>query len=409
MRNVISWLLGFFLVANIYLIPMLEKTPRATDLIGVLIAIVLFFYFLKHGVVMVRLIAMLVISLFPFLWLIYATVLKDALQIVLSARWLLALPWAYTLCMTSYNSEQKYNVVKGMIYGILLNVIVMVLQFLGFTDFLQNIGIAAQDSKWTTVYGISRIAGMHGEANASMPVVSLIIPLCLYLFYQHRKGKWIILFSMIVLSLGTTLTLTRSPVLVSLAVLVFVLLFNIKMKRTIKLAVLLISIFIFGLIILGPPGGWERWIDPANLSVNLQGRIETNIMSINLILNNALGIGAGKIKELVGATHNAFLQATMQYGWLFGFIIAVSILILALGVISGVRGRFGLEKLLALHMTGLFMFEEHFYNPTFIILGTWIVISAWEQFTLKSQVNFREYRFQSKNGECFSYEKSCHS
>jgi len=61
MRNVISWLLGFFLVANIYLIPMLEKTPRATDLIGVLIAIVLFFYFLKHGVVMVRLIAMLVI------------------------------------------------------------------------------------------------------------------------------------------------------------------------------------------------------------------------------------------------------------------------------------------------------------------------------------------------------------
>ncbi len=41
---------------------------------------------------------------------------------------------------------------------------------------------------------------------------------------------------------------------------------------------------------------------------------------------------------------------------------------MTLGVITGVRGRFGLEKLLALHMTGLFMFEEHFYNPTFIIL-----------------------------------------
>lgn len=83
MRNVISWLLGFFLVANIYLIPMLEKTPRATDLIGV----------------------------------------------------------------------------------------------------------------------------------------------------------WIILFNIIVLSLGAALTLTRSPAFVSLAVLIFVLLFNIIMKRTIKLAV----------------------------------------------------------------------------------------------------------------------------------------------------------------------------
>ncbi len=402
MRKVIPWLLGFFLVANIYLIPQLEKTPRATDLIGLLISFWLFFYFLKHGISITRLIAILIISLFPFLWLIYAYIVQDALQMVLCARWLLALPWGYMLCMISSSSESKYYLVMGMICGVLVNVIVMLFQLFGFVEILQDVGLAAQDSRWISVYGIARIVGMHGHPNASMPVVSLIIPLCLYLFYQHGKGVWIIFFGFIVLSLGTALTFTRSPALVSLVVLGFVILFNVKMKRTIKLAVILVGILLLGLCIWGPPGGWERWTDPSSLFINFRGRIETNIMSINLILNNGFGIGAGNIEELVGATHNAFLQATLQYGWLFGLIIAISIILTALSTISGIKGRFGLEKLLALHMTGLFMFEEHFYNPTFIILTVWIIISMWGQIALKHSA------YLIKNKVWTLHERSTH-
>jgi len=61
MRNVIFWFFRFFPRCKYISNSNVRKDIERTDLIGVLIAIVLFFYFLKHGVVMVRLIAMIVI------------------------------------------------------------------------------------------------------------------------------------------------------------------------------------------------------------------------------------------------------------------------------------------------------------------------------------------------------------
>jgi O-antigen ligase len=76
------------------------------------------------------------------------------------------------------------------------------------------------------------------------------------------------------------------------------------------------------------------------------------------------------------STHNAWLQAALVFGVPFALAI-----LLAFGAALA-RLRYGwnstafLPALVAFHLAGLFFFEEHLNNPTFVILTTWVVLDA---------------------------------
>jgi len=372
------WLLGFFLVANVYLIPWLTKSPRATDLIGVMLGVALFIRFTVYGLRLIPLTTLLVLASAPVAWAIYALGVGDWDTIIRSIRWFVALPWAYVLYVVSRGSEGRYALVRGMWWGVMVNLAVVLLQFIGYDALMRNIGLAAQDEQLRGVYGLLRYPGMHGGPNASMAVISLAVPLSLALFYEYSKSIKVVLIGLAVLATSTAITLSRSPALVAAVTLAIVLLLNLPFRRPFKLVTFLLVALIVGIATLGPPGGWERWTDIQRLRTNVSERVYTNALSLQLCMRHPFGIGSSQREELVGATHNAFLQASLEYGLPFGIFILCLMLIMASRVLCGLRGPFGLEGVLALHMAGLFMFEEHLNNPTFITLSTWVAVSAVE-------------------------------
>jgi hypothetical protein len=64
----------------------------------------------------------------------------------------------------------------------------------------------------------------------------------------------------------------------------------------------------------------------------------------------------------------------------FGAPLALALLILlfslSLRLLGGLQGAWALEGLLAGHLVGLYMFEEHLNNPTFIVLTSWLSLAA---------------------------------
>jgi hypothetical protein len=272
-----------------------------------------------------------------------------------------------------------------MWWGVIVNLAIIVLQFLGLNALMQNLGLAAQDERLATAYEILRWPGMHGIANSSMAVISLVVPLSLSLFYKHGKSIRVVLIGLAVLATGTAMTLTRSPALVSIVTLAVAILFSLRFRRSFRLAASLLVALIVGLVAFGPPGGWERWTDTQNIQINASGRFYTNVLSLQLVAEHPLGVGVQQREELVGATHNAFLQASLEYGLLFGAFVSFLVITMALRALWGLYRPFELECILALHMTGLFLFEEHLNNPTFIILTAWIAVSAigWMRVALK--------------------------
>jgi hypothetical protein len=381
----IAWLLGFFLIANIYLIPWFAKCPRATDLIGLLLGLALFVRFITRGLRPTPLNFLILLAVAPVLWGIYALDADDWLTVTRSARWLVALPWAYVLYVIARDSEARYALVQGMWWGVIVNLTVIVLQFLGQGALMQNLGLAAQDERLRTVYAILRLPGMHGDVGSSTAILSLIVPLSLSLFYKHGKSIRVVLIGLAVLATGTAMTLTRSPALVAVVTLAVAILFNLRFRRSFRLAASLLVVLIVGLVAFGPPGGWKRWTDMQNIQINASGRFYTNVLSLQLVTEHPLGVGAQQREDLVGATHNAFLQASLEYGLLFGAFVSFFVITMALRALWGLYRPFELECILALHMTGLFLFEEHLNNPTFIILTAWIAVSAigWMRVALK--------------------------
>jgi len=379
------WLLGFFLVVNVHLIPWLTKSPRATDLIGVILGAALFIRFTVYGLRLIPLTILFVLALVPVAWGIYALGVGDWDTAIRTSRWLVALPWAYMLYFASRKPEGRYALVLGMWWGVMVNLGVVLLQFAGYGTLMRNIGLAAQDEQLRSVYGLLRPPGMHGGPNASMAVISLTVPLSLVLFYEYGKSVKVVLIGLAILVTGTAITLTRSSALVAAITLAIVFLFNLRLRRSFKLITFLLVALIVVILTLGPPGGWKRWTDIERLQTNINGRVYTNFLSLQLSIRHPFGIGNLQREELVGATHNAFLQASLEYGLLFGIFIFCLMLTMALRVLWGLRRAFGFEGILALHITGLFMFEEHLNNPTFIILSTWVAISAieWIRLILK--------------------------
>src|SRR5688572_27975360 len=110
----VSWLLGFFLVFNPYLIPPIAQTPRITDVLAAVLGLWLLWRFATKGVYGNLLIAISAIGAIPFLWGLYAFSTDDLLTVVRSSRWLLAVPWAYALFTTVRSPLLRMSLLWGI-------------------------------------------------------------------------------------------------------------------------------------------------------------------------------------------------------------------------------------------------------------------------------------------------------
>jgi len=133
------------------------------------------------------------------------------------------------------------------------------------------------------------------------------------------------------------------------------------------------------LIWIGPPGGKVRWSDNLTAGANLKERATSNRAAVELIVEHPFGLGVVRGKDLllerssIPATHNAFLQAGLYVGLPLALILLVVCAHQIWGLLRGVEDPTYWKALITVHLIGLFLFEEHLNNPTFVILMSWLV------------------------------------
>lgn len=377
------FLAGFILSVNLYIVPFLATSPRATDLAGLVLGAWVVLRLAQGRQKPLPLAVVGLVTLVPVLWLFFSILIGDSPTTVLTARWLLAMPWALALFLVQDSKERQENFAWGLLIGGLVNVLVIILQWLGFESLLQMIGLSSSGANYSQFVSHQvRIPGLHGHHNASSSVISLLVPAGFFLYFRHRINLMTLLGSMLALAVALHLTSTRSPLLVTIVTVVFATALARRVRLSVLLGTVMLAILVPLVVVYGPPGGWARWKNTEALVSNASERGDSGWGAVELCVEHPLGMGVtqGHIllteKTGIRATHNAFLQAALVWGLPFGLLILGGMLGVVMAGIDGEKAGYFLPSLLAFHLCGLFMFEEHLNNPTFIILTAWLVALA---------------------------------
>jgi hypothetical protein len=377
------FLAGLLLSVNLYLLPFLPTSPRATDLGGVVLGAWVILRLARGRIKPLSLAILGVIAITPVIWMFFSVLNGDSRTGVLTARWLLGLPWAAALLLMAEAEDRLDSFAWGLLVGGLVNVLVIVLQWLGFESILQMVGLSSSGANYTQFVSHQvRIPGLHGHHNASSSVTSLMVPAGFFLYFRGRINLAALLACMVGFLLCLHLTSTRSPLLVMVSTIVFASVLARRMRLSIVLG-LVVLVFLVPLVaVYGPPGGWARWKNTEALVSNASERQDSGLGALELSLDHPLGLGVaqGQIKLVertgIRAAHNAFLQAALVWGLPLGLLLLVGLVSTVLAGFGGEMGEPFLTSLLAIHLCGLFMFEEHLNNPTFIVLAAWLMAAA---------------------------------
>ncbi len=378
-----TWYLGFLLAANLYVVPQFAQSPRATDLMGLVLAAWLLWRLGSRGMTSAPLVALALVNVLPLAWFLMGLPGRQMPTLTMSLRWLLALPWGLALLYLTRTVRQRDAFLWGLVWGVVVNLVVLTLQATGLESIPRAIGLSTTDSAFHhTVYHSIRLPGLHGHHAATAAVTSLIVPVGLYLYFRGKAGIWLPALGICGLFATANFTSTRSPLLVAVATLLVFVLLAPRPARAAALFGLAGAVLLPLFLIFGPPGGKLRWQDMVSAEANLAERVTSTSSALELSLENPLGLGVkqGQIKLIehggIDATHNAFMQASLFFGLPLAAAMFLALAHLMWQVALRRGGAGFLEGILAWHLFGLFMFEEHMNNPTFVILASWLIATS---------------------------------
>ena len=378
LTSMLAGLLGFVLLFSPYLIPGRDTAPRLTDLIGGILWILVPALLLTgHRLHRARSLRLLLV-----VWLVLAWVLRDAFLYginpeVAQLRWMLAIPCAYLLATLCVDPALRRCIAIGIFCGAVGNLWVVAMQAMGHNDLMIALGLTSPrfDHWWVQVSGVDvvRPVGMWGHPNASAGVIALALPAALGAAEGRRSELRWLLAGLAVVMLGSALTLTRSSAVVgALVVLAWIFFSRGTVSRPARLA--LLGAFVIGGIVVGPPGGWERWTSGRN-ATNESGRQLATTAAFQLAVEHPLGIGAEyqvALRESTGgipATHNAWLYLAL----LAGLPLTILMLGATLRLAFRLGGHARLEVWVAITLLGIAMFEEYFRTPIVQILALYLL------------------------------------
>ena len=381
-RAAVPWLLGFALVANVYLRPGAAGSPRLTDAVGLLLALWLVRRLAGRGVAAPPLAALAVLAAPIAAWTVLAASSGRSATMLLGARWLLAVPWGLALAEIAATAGGRRRLAWGLWWGLVANVAVLAAQNFGLLDLTARVGLAARDSVLSDLDQFWRYPGMHGHANASAAVASLLAPVSLYLYFAAGAPLWTPVAGILLLLAAGHVTASRSPLVIALLVTLACGAFSRRPVAALRAGAALGAVVLPLLLWLGPPGGQVRWEDQGNVAVNRGERLASNRVGLALIADAPLGRGVEASADALTdaldnpSMHNAFLQLAAVFGLPTAAWVAWALLRNGAGIWGGPGSARWLTAALALQALGLFFFEEHGNNPTFIVLTAWMVAAV---------------------------------
>jgi O-antigen ligase len=209
-----------------------------------------------------------------------------------------------------------------------------------------------------------------------------MVPASLYLYFRKHAGLAVPLTALGGFLIALNLTSTRSPVIIAAFTLAYAFVVARQFGRGFVFGLIGIAVLVPAILVFGPPGGRNRWEDALALQANAGERFDSNFAAADLALRHPLGLGVAggqaALYDLSGitATHNAYLQAAVFLGLPLACLILATVVVVALRGLRGPQHPDMLLALLAFHTAGLFLFEEHLNNPTFVILASWFIAGA---------------------------------
>lgn len=379
----LPFVLGFFLVANGTVTSAAGGTVRMTDLFALVMAAALVVRSARSGLGWRPLAATGVVVALPVVWSGLAWFgAADRETLSLGIRWLLAVPWALVLVSMMHREPDRTRFVKGLAVGCGFNALVVVAQYFGVDGPLQRLGFSSFGERLIWVGEQVRLPGLHGAPSSSAAVISLVAPATLWLYLRDRASILWPVVGYAAAAVGLHLTSSRSPLLMVGLSTLLALGVTLTRRRALGLWAFGLAVALPVLLVVGPPGGWARWTDTGDTMVNVSDRWLSNVTAFELTLQHPLGMGVEDGRRAlftdtgIQATHNAWLQAALFFG------IPVALAILFGFALDLWRLRYGWRStafwpaLVTFHLCGLFLFEEHLNNPTFVILTVWLVTEA---------------------------------
>jgi hypothetical protein len=216
---------------------------------------------------------------------------------------------------------------------------------------------------------------MWGHPNSTSGVIALGFPVLLGMVDEGRLRAWWVAVAFAMVEASMQLTYTRSGLLASLLVFAAWAFHPHVPLRTRAVRLAGVAALAGAVLVVGPPGGWDRWTNDS-ASGNAHERVLTTLVSLEMMLTNPMGPGLGYEQRLMAATNgvNATHNAWLFVGLVAGLpLLGVLLLQFTRHVLALLRRR-TVEGWLALQCFGLFMFEEYFRGTPFVYLGLALVV-----------------------------------
>jgi hypothetical protein len=387
---VLSFLIGLVIVTNPYL-PFIDQHARWTDLLALLSVPIILLYIPSTKRLHWMLPGAFLIFVLELPWLWTDIKAHGFFGGSLSLRWLALTLLAVSVDLLHRRGQSSASFALGIFVGGPVNCLLLWLQSAGFTDELTKLGLAYPGVGRVFAGGpaMERFAGLHGHPNAAAAVIGLCIPAALTLNVQFKKSWLWVAGAVMVCIAGAWLTYSRSPFMIA-AFLLLTWLLKLRLHDK-RLLVLGFALLAAGFVAASEiPSLSARWTTDDSAEANAAIRLDTTVRSAQASLQSPLGLGSDFEDDMprdLLATHNAFTHLALTAGIPLALLVFTCLLVSA----AMLRRRADLNGWLGLYLLGIFFFEEHLRNPTFVLLTVWLVLANIRSF-IKSILSAQKRR-----------------
>ncbi|MBV8186237.1 MAG: O-antigen ligase family protein [Alphaproteobacteria bacterium] len=307
-----------------------------------------------------------------------------AVQRVL-VRWLLCACAAYWITVATENPMLRSRFLYGLLIGVVPSLLTVTYDFLTFSpedvpiDELVLLAIYNGKDIHDFAY---RAYGFFGHPNAAAGCMLLGVPVLIGAVAEGRLPRWSILIAVALMGSVFYLTKSRGPLIVSTALVAYWLWSQGRGPRLLLVVTALATALVTlaaGQFATEWAGGvlLDRFVDTESISDNADGRWWTIATSLEMVLQNPLGMGSAYVEPLeiatgTNATHNAYLELGLMGGVPLMVLIVIRLLNAATGLFMPLQRA---EAWVASYLLGVFAFETYFLLLNIQLVTVWLVVS----------------------------------